>query len=43
MFYAIQEYAKEYTKNILVVSHGSAIAALIKELEPTLEKEFLKI
>ena len=26
-----------------MVSHGSAIAAMIKELKPSLQKEFLKI
>ena len=40
---AIESYARTYTKDVLVVSHGSAIAAMIKELEPSLEKDFLKI
>lgn len=40
---AIEAYATQFQKDVLVVSHGAAIAAMIKELEPALEQEFLRI
>ena len=39
---AIVEYAQTYTHNILVVSHGSAMAALIKAIDSTYENTFLR-
>lgn len=41
--FCYQEYAKDYTNDILVVSHGSAIETLIKGLKTLLIIEFLNI
>ncbi|MGX8833115.1 histidine phosphatase family protein [Amedibacillus sp. YH-ame6] len=43
MFQAIRDYAMEYKKDILIVSHGGAIAALLKELDKSYENEFVRM
>lgn len=38
---AIEDYSKKYKNDILVVTHGSALAALTKELNPSRENDYI--
>lgn len=40
---AIREYASTYHDDILIVTHGCAIAALLKELDPAFEQQFIRL
>ena len=43
MVEAVREYAKTYTGDVLFVTHGCAIAALLKELDPIFETRFIRL
>lgn len=43
MYQAIKEYANMYNNDILIVTHGCAIAALLKELDEKYERKFVKL
>lgn len=43
MLQAISSYANDYDGNILISTHGCAIAALLKELDPIYEKQFVRL
>lgn len=38
---AIVDYANTYSQDVLIVGHGTVLAALIKELDPSKEDEYL--
>lgn len=40
---AIREYVQTYHENILIVTHGCAIAALLKELDPLYDRQFVRL
>lgn len=40
---AVTEYAEMYHNHILIVTHGCAIAALVKELDPVYDRQFVRL
>lgn len=40
---AVEEYVETYHDDILIVTHGCAIAALVKELDPYYDKQFVRL
>lgn len=43
MITAFKSYSKRYDKDILVISHGAAIAALMKEVNPEFDRVFVRL
>ncbi|MDB7980649.1 histidine phosphatase family protein [Faecalicoccus pleomorphus] len=43
MITAFKSYVKRYDKDILVISHGAAIAALMKEVSPEFDRTFVRL
>lgn len=43
MITAFKSYSKHYDKDILVISHGAAIAALMKEVNPEFDRVFVRL
>ena len=39
---AILDYRQQFQNDILIVSHGAAMAALLKALDPSLQNEFIR-